>query len=213
MNFAENKRKQKSMFQVISETASARFTPSEKTVVNQRIQAFQEKKGIVFSSFKELLLTLLTDALNTENAENKEIEKPVPDGFQLITNDEASTIRVIKEAINKYAETIEFTDKSDLVGVLLTAFENAEKEPQTIEVEKEVVKTVERTFENNEILLTLTDEGNKTIEKKLILLNEIAKRRNRKFGGTPEPVEALCEKMIFNDGTIFNLSGEFFTGF
>jgi len=201
------------MFQVISETASARFTPSEKTVVNQRIQAFQEKKGIVFSSFKELLLTLLTDALNTENAENKEVEKTVPDGFQLISNDEAVTNRVIKKVINEYAETIEFSDKEDLVGVLLTAIKNAEKEPQTVQVEKEVVKTVEKQLENNEILITLSDDGAKTIEKKLILLQEISKRRYKKYGGTPEPVEVLCEKMIFNDGTIFNLSGEFFTGF
>ena len=201
------------MFQVISDTASARFTPSEKTVVNQRIQAFQEKKGIVFSSFKELLLTLLTDALNTENAEIKEIEKPVPDGFHLFSTENKVVFEAMLDELNNYAANNGFQEETPIVDVLKTAIEKAEIEPQTIEVEKEVVKTVEKQLENNEILLTLTDEGNKTIEKKLILLNEIAKRRNRKFGGVPEPVEVLCEKLIFNDGTIFNLHGEFFTGF
>lgn len=200
------------MFQVISDTASARFTPSEKTVVNQRIQAFQEKKGIVFSSFKELLLTLLTDALNTENAENKEIEKTVPDGFHLFSTENKVVFETILDELNNYAENKGFQKETPLVDVLKTAIENAEKEPQTVEVEKEVVKTVEKTLENNQILLTLTDSENITVDKKMLLLDEIKNRRFRKYK-VEETIPELCEKLIFNDGTIFNLAGEFFTGF
>lgn len=200
------------MFQVISDTASARFTPSEKTVVNQRIQAFQEKKGIVFSSFKELLLTLLTDALNTENAENKEIEKTVPDGFQLITDENEAENNLVRSMLFEYADNNGITSGSTIVDVLKTAIENAVKEPQTVEVEKEVVKTVEKQLENNQILLTLTDSENITVDKKLLLLDEIKNRRFRKYK-QEETIPELCEKLIFNDGTIFNLAGEFHTGF
>lgn len=200
------------MFQVISDAASARFTPSEKTVVNQRIQAFQEKKGIVFSSFKELLLTLLTDALNTENIKNAPVEKPVPDGFQLITTENEVVFESLLVQLNDYAIKQGFQQETPIVDVLKTAIENAEKEPQTIEVEKEVVKTVERTLENNEILLTLTDSENITVDKKLLLLDEIKNRRFRKYK-KEETIPELCEKLIFNDGTIFNLAGEFHTGF
>lgn len=200
------------MFQVISDTASARFTPSEKTVVNQRIQAFQEKKGIVFSSFKELLLTLLTDALNTENAENKETEKPVPDGFHLFSTENKVVFEAMLDELNNYAANKGFQEETPLVDILKTAIENAEIEPQTIEVEKEVVKTVEKQLENNQILLTLTDSENITVDKKMLLLDEIKSRRFRKYK-VEETIPELCEKLIFNDGTIFNLAGEFFTGF
>lgn len=201
------------MFELISSTASARFTDSEKPVINQRLQEFQEKKGIVFASFKELFTNLLNDALNSENIEIKEIEKPIPDGLHLFSTENKEVFEAMLDQLNNYATKQGIQEETPLVDVLKTAIENAEKQPQTVEVEKEIVKTVEKQLENNEILLTLTDDGAKTIEKKLILLGEISKRRYKKYGGIPEPIEVLCEKMIFNDGTIFNLSGEFHTGF
>jgi len=201
------------MFQLKTAVNSIRFANSEIEIINQRFIEYQEKKGIVFSSLKEMFSILLNDALSDENIENAPVEKTVPDGFQLITTENARQFDMVVDELTIYAENIGITTAKPIIDVLKTAIENAEKEPQTIEVEKEVVKTVEKQLENNQILLTLTDEGNKTIEKKLILLTEIAKRRYKKYGGIPEPVEALCEKLIFNDGTIFNLSGEFFTGF
>jgi hypothetical protein len=52
------------------------------------------------------------------------------------------------------------------------------------------------------------------VDKKLILLDEIAKRRQKKYKTeTPESIPELIEKLVFNDGTIFNLHGEFHTGF
>lgn len=201
------------MFELTSNAASARFTDSEKPIINQRLQEFQEKKGIVFASFKELFTTLLTDALHSENNVIKEVEKPIPDGLHLFSTENKKAFETMLEQLNEYATKQGFQEEMPLVDILKTVIENAENTPEIIEVEKEVVKTVDKQLENNQILLTLKDEGTKTIEKKLILLQEISKRRHKKYGGVPEPIEELCEKLIFNDGTIFNLSGEFHTGF
>lgn len=200
------------MFQLKTPVNSIRFAQSEIEVINQRFIEFQEKKGIVFSSLKEMFSTLLNDALNTENIEIKEIEKPIPDGFQLITDENARQFELVVDELTVYAENIGIAVAKPIIDVLKTAIENAEKQPQTVEVEKEVVKTVERTLENNEILLTLTDSENITVDKKLLLLDEIKNRRFRKYK-QEETIPELCEKLIFNDGTIFNLGGEFFTGF
>jgi hypothetical protein len=200
------------MFQLKTPVNSIRFAQSEIEVINQRFIEFQEKKGIVFSSLKEMFSTLLNDALNTENVKPVEIEKPIPDGFHLFSTENKETFEAMLVQLNDYATKQGFQQEALLVDVLKTAIENAEKQPQTIEVEKEVVKTVEKTLENNQILLTLTDGENATIDKKLLLLDEIKNRRFRKYK-VEETIPELCEKLIFNDGTIFNLAGEFHTGF
>jgi urease gamma subunit len=203
------------MFQLKTPVNSIRFAPSEIEVINQRFIEFQEKKGIVFSSLKEMFSTLLNDALNSENIENVkpvEIEKPIPDGFQLITTENNVEFEAVVKEIVDYGYRQGVDEPFSIVSVLKTAIENAEKQPQTVEVEKEVVKTVEKTLENNQILLTLTDGENATIDKKLLLLDEIKNRRFRKYK-VEETIPELCEKLIFNDGTIFNLAGEFHTGF
>ena len=200
------------MFQLKTPVNSIRFAPSEIEVINQRFIEFQEKKGIVFSSLKEMFSTLLNDALNSEKVKPVEIEKPIPDGFHLFSTENKETFEAMLGELNDYATKQALPEEITGIDVLKTAIENAEILPQTVEVEKEVVKTVEKTLENNQILLTLTDGENATIDKKMLLLDEIKNRRFRKYK-VEETIPELCEKLIFNDNSIFNLGGEFFTGF
>lgn len=71
------------------------------------------------------------------------------------------------------------------------------------------VKEVPTPVADNQLLITLTENPS----RKRALLREISKRRADKYGNAPETPEELAEKMIFNDGTVFNLGGEFYTGF
>lgn len=80
------------------------------------------------------------------------------------------------------------------------------KEHTPTEIEKEVIKEVEKPRGANEIRYTLT-------ENERILITEIANRRfGRKKSPELESLDDLAKKLAFNDGSIFNLSGEFFTG-
>lgn len=71
------------------------------------------------------------------------------------------------------------------------------------------VKEVPALVGENQLLITLTE--NPTRQR--AILREIASRRASRYKTDPDTPEALAEKMIFNDGTIFNLGGEFYTGF
>lgn len=204
--------KSPNMFQLQSRNANITYGNDAREIINQRIQAYQEKTGKTFSSIKELFETLLSNALSDESTNDSKNQKETSNDFTLLTfTNEADFIEFTSE-ITSFKKKAMMAESLTDVEVLSEAMILAVKEPEIKEIEKEVIKTVPQELESNQILITLSNDKMGTAENKLILLDEIQKRRNKKFNQL-EPIPELCEKLIFNDNSIFNLGGEFFTGF
>ncbi len=203
------------MFQINSRSTSITFNESERAVINEKIKAFQEKKGTEILSIKELFTQLLV-AATSENvpaiSKTEENENTALDTNSIVLTGSIEEINELKGKLNDFTEKHSIDAETPQIEIIDFALKTAMKTPEIIEVEKEVTKVVEKQLSENQILVTLTDDKNGTIEKKLILLDEISKRRSRKLG-IEETIPGLIEKMIFNDGTVFNLGGEFYTGF
>lgn len=203
--------KSPNMFQLRSRNSNITYGDEARSVINQRIQDYQEKTGKTFSSIKELFEALLSNALSDESTIQPKIEKQTSNDFTLLTFSNEDEFIEFTEEITSFRKKAMISDSLTDAEVLSGAMILAVKEPEIKEIEKEVIKTVPQELESNQILITLSNDKMGSAENKLIVLEEIQKRRNKKFKQL-EPIPELCEKLIFNDNTIFNLGGEFYTG-
>lgn len=195
------------MFQIEKRVTAITLNDSEREVINERISEFQQKTGVVYSSIKELFSALLTTTLSGANTQNNDLD------IEKANEIESTNIEIIGQ-LSKEIQTLSDENNNLLNSnnALTLEIEEIKNNPSTVEVEKTI--EVEKKLQSNQILITLTDSTIGSVEKKQILLDEISKRRAKRFKlEQPESLPELCEKMIFNTGTVFNIAGEFYTGF
>jgi hypothetical protein len=192
------------MFQLKSRVSSITLNDSERDVINERIVAYQEKTGIVYSSVKELFSALLSDVLSSEsNPTPIPDHEPIP---EITENTEEITVNV-DDTKSEYDQQIQELS-SEIVSL---KDENATLKAEIEEIqnnqEVEVIE-VEKPFEPNptDVYLQLPTE-------KANLLQTIAENRLRK-GKDKEllTVSGVAERLIFNRGTLYNWGGEMYTG-
>lgn len=194
------------MFTLKGRTASISTNEEEKQVFNERLQAIQEKKGIVFTSFKDVFTHLQTMVL-------QDPEPQLAQGEVAVEKETLDKLAVNSQKLAQILSTLENYPKTDglqdLEGVdlVLKIIENSLQTPQKLEPEQ---IEVERPLQEHEILLQLSDKRYPK-EKKLQLLEIIQKNRSKKLK-TSEEMGEMIENMIFNDNIVFNLGGEFYTG-
>lgn len=168
---------------------SARLKPDENARVTAFFEHYQQQNGVEFSTFKEFIMHL------TEN-----------DSFLISESDKAESIKVadIKPELSTYSEVHDLpleSTASTIVKHALTQLPTVEQEPQI----KEVEKIVEKELPENGLLLLLDEE-------QINALQEINENRNNLLE-EPEPIEETSKGLMFNESTLHNIGGGFYTGF
>lgn len=183
------------MYQINKRSASVNFPEAEITEVNENLKAIQLKHGVVFSTFKDLILHLISVDL----AEIPEIKTAVMPENALILTENQKIIELNETITAEIAENSSIS----LTELFTQSIENSKKSAEIKEIEVPVL------ISENQLLINFSENP----ERKRELLLEISRRRAEKYNTDLEPIEELAEKLLFNDGTVFNLGGEFYTGF
>lgn len=203
------------MYQINGNTVSFRVNEDEREQINQIAEKLQTLGNTTYANGNQLFFALLQYCKQLENkAEPTNEVEAMEVALDSAVNsvNELNTIvneyrKQLSTAVNVVYENDNFTDDQ----LITTVINVINSKPETITETETVTETkeVEKQLSENQLLLTLHPNW----ERKIELLNEIAKRRAKKYSKDIEPIEVLAEKMIFNDGTIFNLGGEFYTGY
>ena len=196
------------MLQFKTRTNSLNYNDKDRPQINEDLSALQQKFGKEFSNPREAFEFMISYLLSTENREPEtievEVEKEIIPENALILADLISVTKVhnaIKEIRLNNSMFSEVSTNEEILDFALQSVLNPAE-----------IQTVEKQLEGNQLILTITDQPQLPYVKKMELLDEIQKRRASKLGVT-ESIPELLEKMIFNDNIIFNLGGEFYTGF
>lgn len=198
------------MFVLKKRVSSLTYNDEAREAVNLELQKLQEKLGIEFTSVKHLFEHMLSLANSTEAPAKVEETTELPAENMLLLPDTEETKAFTTNMNQLRLNTDALAEDSNMFEVLDFAVKVALFPPEPIETTLEI----EKELTDSQYIITLTDQPKAPIEKKKILIDEIAKRRQSKYKFlTIESHSELMEKMIFNEGTIFNLHGEFYTGF
>jgi len=180
------------MYQITGNTVSFRVSEDEKEILNELANTLQTDENTVYSNSKQLVFGLITK-LNTDvnnvsdSVINDELQTLIDECHNVIGYDEIKTLPEILR---------------DLLEIISTPLEPA----PTVEIEKEVIKEVEKPLGENDILVQLEPLQKEVLEK-------IARFRVRyKLDDERTPLDVLIKRMIFNTGTLKNDHGAFVTG-
>ena len=204
------------MFQINKRSISLTQNDEAREVLNERLREVQEVHGIEFTSINECFSQLLALAGKAASSqpEIKEVVKAPAFSYVLAASSQEH------EAFEKELHAVAacsisagdgYTNEdiikhcvSNHLGQLNLIDSLKATKPETIT--ETVTEFKEKELASNEFIVQMDD-------KQQILLQAIAARRQKKFKkNTPETYSELGKKMIFNDGTVFDLAGEFFTG-
>jgi hypothetical protein len=185
------------MFQLTKRVTSITLNDEERNVINERITLYQEQRGIVFSSVKELFFDLLSQANSTENKEVVKVDET--QNNEIISN--------LNEIIDKNVETIAtlHSENEQLSTENKTLKEQFEELQNSQEIE---VVEVAGSFKPNETDIYIPLTGEKTEVLKAISNNRLRKGYDKELLS----VSQIAEKLIFNKGTLYNWAGEIYTG-
>lgn len=190
-----------SFYQITGNQITFRVNEEEKELFNQFAISRQTQENKEFTSAKQIILDLLSLVNNQNNSVTNENKT---ENVEL--SEENKEVLSIKEQL---IESIGYTDiptekqlLTDLLDIINTPLEPA----PTVEIEKEVIKEVERKLGVNEILVNLSTPQRE-------LLETIARwRLMQKKDSVRLSLEKLIKRMVFNAGTLSNYHGEFETG-
>lgn len=183
------------MWQIKQGQVSFRVTEeSDVNTINEIAKTLQNEFG-VFENGRGFTKSLILKCQQLEN----DLKTAEDD----LISTETELKSVFEDTENKLRSRIEAAENEvkQLREQLAAANDLPAPEPE--------VKEVPALVGENQLLITITGDHS----RKRAILREISKRRASKYKTDPETPEELAEKMIFNDGTVFNLGGEFYTGF
>lgn len=194
------------MLQKGKRTYSLNLNDAEIERLNPIISEIQNENSEV-KDVKTLFLFLLDNFSSPEST----VEIPESNTISIENNDHYLEI---EKTLPEFKEMHGIPNETELFEVLDFAVKLGMKAPEIIEIEKEVEKQVPISLESNQIIIDLTDDPKQPVSKKLELLEVIRERRQIKYKlPEKEPVSKIIEGMVFNEGSIFNVNGDFHTGF
>lgn len=192
------------IFQIKTLNNSFRLSEAEILTVNENLRVIQEHTGIVISSTREMITTVIQKIANQLQNENT-TELPantidLAENEHIIVVDEA-----LQEELDKFNEIQGITSDTTLLNSINLAVITANLPAKTIEIE--------RSLTDNEIVLSLSDSH-------LELVDYIKDARLQKFKGDlkviPDPEnydrKTVIHEMMFNTGTLHNWGGAYHTG-
>lgn len=176
---------------ITNKSYSIRFSIEDAQGVADFVSDYQAKHGQTFENMKQLFLHM-KDQLQNEAPSPQEI------GEHILVSD-------IKDEALSYAERNNLPVESTAIQIVKDALTSEKIE--TVEVEKEVLK--DRELSETELLLDLDEE-------QLQCLNSINANRNKELekieGAGSEEIEDTAKGLMFNEATLNDWSGSFYTG-
>lgn len=218
------------MYQITKRVNSLTIPEHEHAGVNEMLKKFQTKFG-ESQGMKELFFSLLSNSIKEIPLENKEI--PLE-----ISELQAENKRLLLE-ISELQTKISAENNSNSIELqenqrIVTIDENLQNEiddfnldfmaskleptlEETIEsllqevrtepeiIEKEITKEVKAPLKENEILIELSDD-------ECLIVDAIAENRAKKLKNEPVTRAEMVHQLALTKSTVFNWSGEFYTG-
>ena len=196
------------MYQFNKRVNSLTLNQNEIEEFNVLLEEYQTKKAENFLNIKELFSSLLADAINENNIENNEVEtlKTLENNIILEENQVIITIsdsqKLDIEAFNEFhllehEQTIENTLKK--------AIDLAMEIKEPVEVEKELIKEVQKPLSENEILIELSDD-------EIMIVEAISQNRAKALKNEAVSRSEMVHQLALAQSTVFNWSGSFYTG-
>lgn len=185
-------------------TWTLNFNQEQKTLINSKLQALQEK-GSPVETVKDAFLLL------AESAENSaEPIQPQPGTIIAPDGEIGENLSVL---IDAYLVKFPNTNAENLWNIFLSALEKAISEPKAPEIpEPEIVeKTVERELSENEILVVLKDDQRVSAERKREIFTFIQEFRNKKFQ-EENTLGDIILNLALTEGAVLDFNGEYETG-
>lgn len=188
------------MYLIEKRTNSISIADKDMQAINDQIELFYQKTGNKPQNISQLFKALLSFAM-AANITGEE-KNTIP-SFELDVEHQA-LMETISHAREKFGLPVESLDAVVITNALDKSLNPPE--PEVIEKTVEVEKEVEAAQPSNQVRFDLTDN-------ELVLVQTISERRfaKRKADSIQSPSE-ICKQLAFNNGTILNLSGEFYTG-
>lgn len=201
------------MYQIEKRVNSLTFNPTEIETLNPLILEYQQKIGIELGSVKDLFSHLLRFAISAEIPEIKTPIEPVtiePDPNSVILGEFDRVIMLTPNfeiALNDYNETNAISDEISLTEILITALQTAVIKPEPIEktIEVEILPENAVVLGENDVYFTLSDNEREIVDV-------IASNRAKRFKKETQKVSELAHDLMFNDNTLRNLGGVYYTG-
>lgn len=185
------------MLQAKTRTITLSYSIPELEEVNSLLVEFQEQNGSDFETMKGMFLDIL----------RKSVERKIHIPDSALEKERETAVDRVNEIRTQLITAVNEDDNVTDDELITLVINKINKEPETKTETVTEIKEVEKQLSDNQILIEVGD-------RKLEILQEISKRRAKKYRLEQlESLPVLAEKMIFNDGTVFNLSGEFYTGF
>lgn len=192
------------MYQITGNTVSFRVNDAERDQFNQIAAQLQESENEVYANGNHVFFALLRYCRQLENS-SLENKYHIPDSA--LEKERETAVNRVNEIRTQLITAVNEDDNVTDNELITLVINKINKKPETKTETVTEIKEVEKQLSDNQILIEVTD-------RKLEILQEISKRRAKKYRLEQlESLPVLAEKMIFNDGTVFNLSGEFYTGF
>lgn len=181
---------------IIKNQNNARLSKLEQERVRKVIKMITPSESEDLETFKEAFMLLIN------HIEKQEVNKPV-------SND--TVIDITPKALENLKEFRTNKDSNPESPLSIDTmkdfiYELYPVEPEKVEVEVEVEK--EKELQENQFILTL-DQDQKDIADEIIKNRNEAHQEN---GSDPETIEEVFKNCFFNEATLYNYGGGFFTG-
>lgn len=189
------------MFQIQNRVTSITLNDQQRSLINSKIQLFQEKTGVQHTLIKELFDHLLDVANSSEN------------------NEEAANLQAKVAELEAALQASENNSNSDEFERLKAEnnelkIENSELKAENTRLSKEledpeiIVKDIFHPFkpETGDIYIQLDDSQKQVFEA---ISNNRLKAKHDKVKKTNSELASI---LLFNRATLFNWGGEVYTG-
>jgi hypothetical protein len=192
------------IFQIKTLNNSFRLSESEILTVNENLRVIQEYTGVVISSTRDMITSVIQEIAN--KLQHEIITELPVNTIALAENEHIIVIdEALQEELDKFNEIQGITSDTTLLNSINLAVITANLPAKTIEIERSLIE--------NEIVLSLSDGH-------LELVDYIKDARLLKFKGDlkaiPDPEnydrQTVIHEMMFNKSTLHNWGGAYYTG-
>lgn len=185
-------------YQITGSQVSFRVNNEERTELNELALELQTENKVQFNNSKDLTFAIvekLKNSVSTPIIEEKEVIKEV----EVIPTDLSAKFAEIKASIFDNEELTEIEMLDTLIQIISTP-------SPAVELEKEVIKEVERPLSENQVLVDLIDN------QKAILTRISNFRQKEGLDKIPLTEGDVLRKMCFNMATLTDYGEMFETG-
>lgn len=185
-------------YQITGTQVSFRVNNEERAQLNELAIDLQAENKVQFNNSKDLVFAIVEKS-NNSAANVVEVEKEVIKEVEVIPTDLSAKFAEIKASVFDDEELTELEMLDTLIQIITTP-------TPAVEIEKEVMKEVERPISENEVLVPLLPNQKE-------ILKRIADHQFKRFPKNGQLTEGeVMRKMCFNMATLTDYGEMFETG-